>query len=213
MRLQSIREVRRESEKIGSALRKIPIGATRRPKNATISDKLHFRALNLPRECLAPKMPSHVGRKGLSVIQRSRDLVPGQLTLDYFIRKAAEGWSIAAVEWVREVDDTAAAKPLEVSVLHDEIPYGLRLASDGMHLEPNPLERTALLLILDKIVQEKRITQIAAELNTEGFRTREGIPWSASAVFDLLPRLIEAGPQLLKSSDWQQLREKRPVAN
>ena len=145
--------------------------------------------------------------------QRSRDLVSGQLTLDYFIRKAAEGWTLAAVEWVREVDDAPAVKSFEVSLSGEDTPYGVRVSADGMQLEPNPLERTVLMLILDKIVREKRITQIAAELNLEGFRTRQGTAWSPSAVFDLLPRLIEAGPQLLKSPDWQELREKRPAPN
>ncbi len=140
--------------------------------------------------------------------QRSRDLVTGQLTLDYFIRKAAEGWSLAAVEWVREVDDIVPAESFQISATSEELPYGLRLSEDGMRLEPNPLERTVLLLILDKIVQDKRITQIAAELNENGLRTRQATPWTPTAVFDLLPRLIEAGPAILKSNDWQQLRRK-----
>lgn len=145
--------------------------------------------------------------------QRSRDLVTGQLTIDYFIRKAAEGWTLSAVEWVREVEDTAQLEPFQVSMSTEEIPYGLRLSEDGLHLEPNPVERTVLLLILDKIVQDKRITQIASELNADGFRTRRDAAWSPSAVFDLLPRLIEAGPGLLKSNDWRELRGRRPLAN
>lgn len=143
--------------------------------------------------------------------QRSRDLVTGQLTLDYFMRKAAEGWTLSAIEWVREVEESVGAEPFRVSVNTEEIPYGLRTSEDGLHLEANPLERTVLLLILDKIVQDKRITQIASELNADGFRTRGDGAWTPSAVFELLPRLIEAGPNLLKSNDWQQLRARRPV--
>jgi hypothetical protein len=78
-------------------------------------------------------------------------------------------------------------------------------------LEPNPLERTVLLLILEKIIREKRVTEIASELNEEGMRTRRGSPWTPSAVFDLFPRLIEAGPSLLKSADWQQRRAGIPA--
>lgn len=141
--------------------------------------------------------------------QRSRDLVTGQLTLDYFIRKAAEGWTLSAVEWVREVGDVIPAESFQISATSEELPYGVRLSEDGLRLEPNPLERTVLLLILDKIVQDKRITQIAAELNENGLRTRQATPWSPTAVFDLLPRLIEAGPAILKSDDWQQLRGKQ----
>jgi hypothetical protein len=141
------------------------------------------------------------------MIQRSRDLITGQLTLEYLAKKTAEGWTIAAVEWVREVPD-AAREPLQVAVDTENIPYGLRISADGLHLEPNPLERTVLLLILEKIVKEKRVTEIAKELNAEGMRTRTGDDWTASAVFEMFPRLIEIGPTLLKSSDWQERRSR-----
>jgi Recombinase len=139
--------------------------------------------------------------------QRSRDLIAGELTLDYFMKKAAEGWKLAAVEWVREVPDSVSdALPLEISVQPEQVPYGLRFAGDGMHLERNPLETAVLLMILDEIVKEKRITEIAADLNVSGFKTRTGSSWSASAVFELLPRLIDMGPALLKSPEWRERR-------
>jgi|ERR1700685_937994 len=139
--------------------------------------------------------------------QRRRDLIAGQLTLDYFMQKAAEGWTLAAVEWAREVPDLVLdSKPVEASVRPEEIPYGLRIADDGMNLEQNPLEMTVLLLILEEIVKEKRITEIAGDLNVHGFKTRTGSAWSASAVFELLPRLIETGPTLLKSPQWAERR-------
>jgi hypothetical protein len=149
------------------------------------------------------------------MMQRSRDVAPGQLTLDYFIGKAAAGWTLAAVEWVREVEvgDEAQVQPLEISSSGEDVPYGLRLAEQGAHLESHPIETTVLLLILEKVVREKAITQIAHELNTEGFRTRRNAPWTPSAVFELLPRLIEVSPVLLKSRDWQQLRSRHPIPN
>ena len=145
------------------------------------------------------------------MIQRTRDLVAGQLTLDYFMRKAAEGWTVAAVEWVRELEDAVPFEHLQVAAPAEDLPYGTRVSGDGLHLEPNPLERTVLLLILEKIVQEKRITQIASELNAQGLRTRSATAWTPSAVFELMPRLIEAGPALLKSSEWQELRSHRTL--
>ncbi|MGI8961386.1 MAG: recombinase family protein [Bryobacteraceae bacterium] len=140
--------------------------------------------------------------------QRSRDLVGGPLNLDYFMRRAAEGWTLAAIEWVREIElpDTTESPSVASSLEPEEIPYGLRIGEDGLHLEPNPVETTVLLLILEKIVLEKRLSQIAEDLNSRGFRTRKGTPWSSPAIFDLLPRLIETGPKLLKSADWQQRR-------
>lgn len=138
-------------------------------------------------------------------MQRTRDLISGEITLDYFIRKAAEGWKLAAIEWVRE-DSAQLGVPEPVHTPADDVPFGLQISSNASQLEENPLEMTVLMLILEKIVKEKRITEIARELNTEGFRNRGGAAWSAPAVFDLLPRLIEAGPRLLKRAEWQRRR-------
>jgi len=147
-------------------------------------------------------------------MQRSRDLVSGPITLDYFVRRAAEGWSIAAIEWVREVEKTGdTAEPQQASTVKAEIPYGLEVAESGVELIPNPLEASILLAILEKIVKEKRIGDIANELNRNGYRTRDGALWTAPAVFNLLPRLIEAGPELLKSPAWQELRGKTSLPN
>ena len=142
--------------------------------------------------------------------QHIRDLVTGELTLDYFVRRAAEGWKVASIEWVREeaTDQPVASEPAAVLTATGQppLPYGLQFASSGSRLEENPLEATVLLLILDQIVKEKRITDIANQLNVSGYRTREGTAWSAAAVFNLLPRLIEVGPAVLKSSAWEQRR-------
>lgn len=139
--------------------------------------------------------------------QRSREFITSPLTLDYFMKKAAEGWRLTAVEWVREVSDSASAAEIaQFPAKPEEIPYGLRITEDGTSLEHNPLERTVLLLILEEIVKEKRITEIAADLNVSGYRTRQGSSWTAPAVFELLPRLIEVGPSLLKSPEWTHRR-------
>jgi len=137
--------------------------------------------------------------------KRMRDLITGELTLDYFMRRSAEGWKLASVEWVREVEDALpdAEKVLSTST---EVPYGLQIADEGDHLEENPLESTVLMMILEQIVKEKRISEIASQLNLAGHRTREGKPWGPTAVFNLLPRLIEAGPSLLKRAEWKERR-------
>lgn len=141
------------------------------------------------------------------MIQRSRDLISGQVTLEYFMQKMAEGWNLTAIEWVRETQDQpGSAESFHVAVDGEELPYGVQLAPDGLHLEQNPLEKTVLLMILEKIVREKRITEIARDLNTAGLKTRRGTEWTAPAVFDLLPRLVEMGPKLLNSREWQERR-------
>lgn len=132
-------------------------------------------------------------------------MIAGELTLDYFMRRSAEGWKLASVEWVREVEETAP-EPAKVLSAPVDVPYGLQVSKDGPYLEENPLEATVLMLILEQIVKEKRIGEIANQLNLGGYQTREGTSWSPTAVFNLLPRLIEAGPSVLKSAAWKERR-------
>ncbi len=140
-----------------------------------------------------------------------RDVVVGDLGLEYFAKWMSAGWTVASIEWVREADkreaDQEEYKAEEMGLLSTPVavPYGLRMAGGGA-VEENPLEATVLLMILDQIVKEQRVQDIAAALNVLGYVTRAGHQWSASDVFNLLPRLIEVGPELMKSSAWQQKR-------
>ena len=139
--------------------------------------------------------------------QRIRDTITGELTLDYLVQRSAAGWKIASIEWVREAPaETTVSLPTPETATTEPLPYGLQIAKDGQYLEENPLEATVLMLILEQIVKEKRISEIAVELNHAGHRTREGALWSPTAVFNLLPRLIEAGPSILKSRGWTERR-------
>lgn len=135
-----------------------------------------------------------------------RDVITGDLSLEYFAKRLIEGWKIAHIEWVRDTGTAQAAARATV-VLNGvgALPYGLRLREDG-GVEENPTEIAVLLLMLEEIVREKRVQEIAAELNQRGFATRDATRWNAVDVFNLLPRLIEAGPSLLKSDAWQQRR-------
>ena len=137
--------------------------------------------------------------------QRKRDLVTGELTLNYFSLQSAAGWRIASIEWERDGDEAALpnvfASPAETAV-----PFGLQVSPTSPKLEENAWEASVLLLVLEQIVSEKRIPEIAHQLNRAGYSTREGIPWSPTAVFNLLPRLIEVGPAVLKSHAWAERR-------
>jgi hypothetical protein len=143
------------------------------------------------------------------VKQSIRDVVTGELSLEYFAKRFGEGWKIASIEWVRESADAGVAVDAP-HVLNDQaaLPYGLQVTQGGL-VQENPLEATALLLILEQIIREKRIQEIATELNRQGYVTRSGTAWSPTDVFELLPRLIEAGPSLLRSAAW---RERSPTA-
>ena len=143
------------------------------------------------------------GFKGVS--ERIRDLLTEPATFDYFVGRLNQGWRLAAIEWEREETVASARGPTQTN--GEETPYGVKISSDCLHLEQDAGEVQVLMLILEEIVRDRRFSQIADELNRQGMRTRHGGKWTSAAVFDLLPRLIEIGPRLLKSKDW---REKRP---
>ncbi|HEX4750255.1 MAG TPA: recombinase family protein [Bryobacteraceae bacterium] len=130
-----------------------------------------------------------------------RDVITGEVSLEYFVRRFSEGWKIASIEWFKEALAESSAGVDQQTAL----PYGLKVSGNCV-VEENPLESTVLLLILEQIIREKRITEIAVALNEQGLPTRAGTAWSPTDVFNLLPRLIEAGPSLLKSPAWQERR-------
>jgi hypothetical protein len=76
------------------------------------------------------------------------------------------------------------------------------VAPDCTHLEENASEKQALILMMDLIVQDCPLSQVAEELNRKGFRTRSGANWTPGSIFDMLPRLIEVGPRIFSSSEW-----------
>ena len=136
------------------------------------------------------------------MLRHLRDAVQHPVSLDYFQERLAAGWKLTAIEWEKEVEvpaEPAAASP-------EGAPYGLELVPDVARLRQNPYEMGALMTILELIVVEKGVSYIAEELNQRGYKTRQGAPWTSTGVFNLLPRLIELGPDLLKSSDWQARR-------
>jgi hypothetical protein len=61
--------------------------------------------------------------------------------------------------------------------------------------------------MMEQIVQDEPLSKVAQELNSRGHRTRQGTKWSPVAVFNLLPRLIEAGPRIFSSEEWVARRE------
>ncbi|HEU4413329.1 MAG TPA: recombinase family protein [Candidatus Angelobacter sp.] len=140
----------------------------------------------------------------MAKIERIREIVTGSVDMEYVRQKTEAGWKLVAMEWRREIpgDDTKQA------VLVEEIPYGLRVALDCSRLEEDPDERIVLVQMMELIVQDYSITLVAAELNKRGLRTRAGGFWTPVSVFNMLPRLIEVGPTIFSSDDWEARRER-----
>ena len=114
---------------------------------------------------------------------------------DEVAEKARHGWKPATLIWVREAEDPR-------STSRHEVPYGLRISGDCLHLEEDPVEMEVLRFLMESIVKDQSPAQTAAELNRLGFRTRDGAPWTQTSVFKLLPRLVDAGPGILSESGW-----------
>ncbi len=138
--------------------------------------------------------------------ERVREILAGPLTPEYLKKRADEGWTLVglALEWER---DTGDRKP-EPGDLGEEVPYGLQVAGDCLHLEENSAEKEVLIRMMELIVEDYPLSRVADELNRQGFRTRHGAHWTASAVFNMIPRLVETGPRIFTSAQWVELRRR-----
>ena len=147
-----------------------------------------------------------VGRSSLTMKERIREAVTGMPTLDYLMKRMELGWTLAALEWEREI---TAEKP-ELKGLAEEIPYGLQVAPDCQGLVENPAEMDIIMIAVDMVVQDCPLSQIASELNRRGHTTRKGAPWTPSVLFDLLPRMIQISPRLFSTDQWTNRRQRLP---
>ncbi len=133
--------------------------------------------------------------------ERVREQISGVPPQQYFEVRQGAGWRLVAVEWERESGEPR-------STAQEEVPFGLKVAADCVHLQYEPTEMAILMLLMELIIQEYRFPQIATELNQQGYRMRSGANWNEVAVFNLLPRLIEVGPHMFSSEEWVVRREK-----
>ena len=131
-------------------------------------------------------------------VERVREVLTDALTEAYIDRKSGEGWKAVAIVWERQVEGAQT----EAANITEEPPYGLKIAEDCTELEQDIQEKEALLVMLEMIIQDKPLSEIAESLNQRSFRTRHNTKWTPGSVFDMLPRLIEVGPRVFKSEEW-----------
>ena len=132
--------------------------------------------------------------------ERVRQVISGSLGPADLQQQTEKGWKLVAIEWEREVEIAEEQFP-------GDVPFGLRVGSDSQRLEENPEEREVLFHLMELIVQEGSYARIADEINRLGFRTRQGAKWTPVSVFEMLPRLIEVGPHVFQSPEWQKRRQ------
>jgi hypothetical protein len=130
-----------------------------------------------------------------------RQTVSGPLSLEDLEKFQKQGWVATAIEWQREAPGEQAEPIVE------DPPYGLRVGDDCMSLEEDPDEAKILVTMMELMIQDGPYSVIAQELNRRGYATREGSKWNPVSVFKMLPRLIEAGPKIFSSAEWQRRRQ------
>ena len=137
-------------------------------------------------------------------IERIREVVTGPVDMNQWKQKTDAGWQLVALEWRREIEGEEG----EQTIIMEEVPYGLRVATDCTRLEEDPDEREVLVQMMEFIVQDRSVSEVASELNRKGLRTRKGALWSPVHVFNMLPRLIEVGPKIFSTDEWEERRER-----
>ena len=144
----------------------------------------------------------------MAKVERVRQVLSSPFGPDQLKNQTEQGWKIVAIEWEREVPEAAA----QAVPAGEEPPFGLQVSKESDQLEVNPTEREALFLMMELTVQEGPYSRIADELNRRGFRTRNGHKWSPVSVFQMLPRLIEVGPRIFSTEEWQERRRRLKAA-
>jgi hypothetical protein len=136
--------------------------------------------------------------------ERVRQPATGQVNWDEIQRLQSQGWKLMALEWERNVPEEGMAHE---DPDHENPPFGLRVANDCSTLVEDYRENEALVAMMELIIQDGPYSSVADELNRRGYRTREGLKWSPVSVFEMLPRLIEAGPRILSSENWHRRKQ------
>jgi hypothetical protein len=135
-------------------------------------------------------------------VERMRELLSGPLDPEQVRQRTAAGWQLVALEWERRTPGEGPE-----AETGEDVPYGLRVAPDCRVLEEEPVEKQALVLMMDLLIMDNPFSKVASELNDRGFRTRRGTLWSAVSVFKMLPRLIDVAPQVFSSKQWEERRQ------
>jgi Recombinase len=138
--------------------------------------------------------------------ERIRETLGSLPSLEHLVERVEAGWKLVAIEWEREA--SAADSPGKQMV--EEIPYGLRVSDDCTGLVESQSERQIIITALDMIVEDCPLSQVADELNRRGYSTRDGKPWTPSALFTLLPRMIQVGPKVFRSEEWETRKKRLP---
>jgi hypothetical protein len=143
--------------------------------------------------------------------ERLHETVTTLPTLEYLAQRIQEGWKLTGLEWERETATDAPSGAIAPQKdWTEEIPYGLRVSDDCTRLVESTPEKEIIILALDMIVEDCPLSRVAEELNLRGYQMRDGRAWGPTALFNMLPRMIQMGPRLFTSEEWIARRKRLP---
>ncbi len=124
-------------------------------------------------------------RRGVSLVSVAESLdtgtAAGRLVLN--IMTAVSQWEREAIgERTRDAMHHKRANGERVGT----VPFGYRMAADGLHLEADPAEQGILSRIRELKTAGHTTREIAEELNRQGFTTRRGTAWRFQYVAEAL---------------------------
>ncbi len=134
--------------------------------------------------------------------ERKRDTFQALPGPEYWTRETSAGWRLVAAEWEKD----AEPEPPGTAWI-EELPYGLKVGPDNLHLIEHPEEKEALIHMLELIIADKSFSEIADSVNARGFRTRTGAPWTQIDIFELMPRIVEVASRIYPTHDWSRRRK------
>lgn len=99
---------------------------------------------------------------------------------------------VSVSQWERETGAERTKDALAHKRANNErvgtIPYGKKLASDGVHLEIDMLEQAVINQMVLLRRAHRTLAQVAHELNQSGSRTRRNTPWKLRYVCEALKK-------------------------
>jgi site-specific DNA recombinase len=124
-------------------------------------------------------------RRGVSLVSVAESLdtgtAAGRLVLNIMV--SVSQWEREAIgERTRDAMHHKRANGERVGT----IPFGYRVAADGLHLETDPAEQSILFHIRELKEAGRTTRQIAHDLNRLGFTTRRGTAWRFQYVAEAL---------------------------
>jgi site-specific DNA recombinase len=99
---------------------------------------------------------------------------------------------LSVAQWEREAIGERTRDTLQAMIANGQrvgkVRFGYDLATNGTTLTPNPLEQEAIHLMKQLRCAGQSFRQIAAELTARSVATKEGNPWQAMTIRNILRR-------------------------